>query len=242
MQPQIAQLKQQGIQAFERKEYAEALELFRAVLEERPSFADIRHYAGLCLIFLGRTEEALDELEQALAQNPGYVEAHINRALLLQDLGRYDEALESFDQARQHERQEPSRFPAALASRLANGHAALGDLYVEGEGFEEAAAQYALALELRPGFHDIRNKYAMHAAGTGPRAGGGEELEQILERNPGFMAARLNLGLAYYRLGRYADAGAAWYACQAQQPDNPQVRAYLAMLDRPAAAGRGGTP
>jgi tetratricopeptide (TPR) repeat protein len=233
MPPQFTQLRHQGLQAFERKDYAEALASFRAILDERPAFADVRHYAGLCLIFLGHTDEALAELELALAQNPGYVEAHVNRALLLQDLGRYDEALESFDRARQHEQQEDGRFPAALGARIANGHASLGDLYLEGQAFEEAVQQYAAALELRPGFHDIRNKRAaalLELARIHEAVG---ELEQILRMNPGFIAARLNLGLAFYRLGRYADAGGEWYACQEQEPENAQVRAYLAMLDRP---------
>jgi tetratricopeptide (TPR) repeat protein len=232
MQSHMEQLKQHGLQAFERKQYAEALEIFRTILRDRPGFADIRHYAGLCLVFLGQVEEALEELELALVQNPGYVEVHINRALLLQELGRYDEARASFAQASQYERQNQGRFPAMLTAKLANAHAAVADLYVDAQAWEEAVAEYRLALALRPRFHDIRNKYAAALLGLGRPEEALGELQRILEWNPRFLAARLNLGLAYHRLGRVEDAAAEWQQCAQQAPDNAQVRAYLSMLEK----------
>jgi tetratricopeptide (TPR) repeat protein len=240
MQVQITQLKQQGVQAFERKDYAVALEIFRTILAERPGFADIRHYAGLCLIFLGDAEAALQELEQALGENPGYVEAHINRALLLQDLGRYDEAQASFEEASRHERQSHGRFPAAVTAKLANAHALVGDLYFDAQAFDDAAAQYGAALGLRPRFHDIRNKYAAALLGLGQLEAAAAEFQRILDWNPRFIAARLNLGLTLYRQGMLADAAAEWRICQDQQPDNAQVRAYLAMLEQTDAGAVNG--
>jgi tetratricopeptide (TPR) repeat protein len=229
---QLNQLAQQGLQAFERKDYAAALELFRKVLEERPGFADVRHYAGLCLGFLGETEAAVDEIDRALQVNPGYVEAHVSRALLLQELGRYDEARESFQQACLFERENHGRFPAAVTARLANAHAELGDLYLAAGDARTAATQYQAALELRPLFHDIRNKCAAAFLDLGRTDEAAAQLQAVLDGNPHFLAARLNLGLARYRQGRLNDAAAEWHACAEQQPAHPQVRAYLALLDR----------
>lgn len=232
MQAQLTQIKQQGRQAFDRGDYAVALELFQSILADHPGFADIRHYAGLCLAFLGRGEEALEQLDEALARNPGYVEAHINRALVLQDLGRYDEARYAFERAGEFEQQSHGRFPAAVTARLANAHAAVGDIYAEAGAHETAAAQYASALELRPQFHDIRNKYAAALLNMGRTGDAIEELQRLLEWHPRFLAARLNLGLALFREGRFDDAAAEWELCRAQQPQSPQVRAYLAMMNR----------
>lgn len=228
---QLTQLKEQGRQAFERQDYAGALSLFRAILAEHPAFADIRHYAGLCLIFLGEPDAALVELDGALARNPEYVEAHINRALLLQELGRYDEAREAFETAAELEKQAHGRFPAAVTARLANAHAAVGDLYLDAGTMPEAAREYALALELRPRFHDIRNKYAKALIGMGRLSEAEIELRRALEGNPRFVAARLNLGLALYRQGRRPEAVQEWMLCNEQQPTNPQVRAYMAMVE-----------
>ncbi|HUF50817.1 MAG TPA: tetratricopeptide repeat protein [Longimicrobiales bacterium] len=233
----VGQLKQQGRLAYDRKDFAGALELFRAILAEHPGFADIRHYAGLCLVFLDRPEEALEQLDQALATNPGYVEAHVNRALVLQDLGRYDEAKYAFEQAAEHEQQSQGRFPAAVTARLANAHAGVGDIYAEAGVPAEAAAQYGAALELRPQFHDIRNKYGAALLELGQIDDAIAEFQRVLEWNPRFLAARLNLGLALFRLGRRADAATEWELCRAQQPNHPQVRAFLALVVQADASG-----
>jgi tetratricopeptide (TPR) repeat protein len=232
MQAPHSQLRQQGRHAFERKDYATALDHFRAILADHPEYADIRHLAGLCLVFLGRPEEALEELEAALSVNPGYVEANINRALVLQDLGRYDEARTAFEQASEHEQQSHGRYPAAATARLANAHAGVGDLYMETGAPGEAAAQYYMALELRPLFHDIRNKYATALLGMGRLDEAVQQLRRVLEGNPHFIGARLNLGLALYRQGGVEEAAEEWETCRAQQPAHPQVRAYLALLER----------
>lgn len=232
MPSHVTQLKQQGRQAFERKDYATALEIFQDILQEHPGFADIRHSAALCLVFLGRSEDALEELAEALAANPGYVEAHMNRALVLQDLGRYDDARHAFERAREYEKQVQGRFPAAVTARLANAHAAVGDLYAEAAAHQEALAQYAMALGLRPRFHDIRNKYALSLLALDRLDEAVAELQQSLEWHPRFLSARLNLGLALYRQGRTDAAAAEWELCRRQEPDNPQVRAYLAMVEQ----------
>jgi tetratricopeptide (TPR) repeat protein len=223
---------QQGLHAFERKDYAVALELFRSVLQERPGFADIRHHAGLCLGFMGETEAALEQIDMALDVNPAYVEAHVSRALLLQEIGRYDEARDAFRSACHYEREAHGRFAAVVTARLANAHADLGDLYLAASAAEDAASQYQAALELRPRFHDIRNKYAAALLELGRPADAASELRTVLEDNPNFLVARLNLGLAYYRQDRRADAAVEWHACAAQEPDNPQARAYLALLEK----------
>jgi hypothetical protein len=44
----------------------------------------------------------------------------------------------------------------------------------------------------------------------------------------------MNLGLAYYRLGHPERARREWELSHTQDPENPQVRAYLAMLKQTA--------
>jgi Flp pilus assembly protein TadD len=96
----------------------------------------------------------------------------------------------------------------------------------------EAAAQYRRALELRPRYHDIRNKLAQALLQTGDLAGAVEHLNVALTGNPNFVPARVNLGLAQYRLGDLEKARREWQFCQAREPGNAQVAAYLALLDQ----------
>ncbi len=226
---------ERGRRAFERKDYTSALADFRSVLESNPEFADIRHLCGLCLSFLGQAEQALVEFDRALALNDQYVEAHLNRALMLNELGRFEEAAQAFERAGYYEYAVAGRFPAAITARLAHAHAQVGDLYVEAGAPLEAAAQFRRALELRPRFHDIRNKLAQSLLQVGDLAGAVEQLSMALAGNPRFVPARLNLGLALYRQGDRSGARREWEECRAQDAENAQVAAYLALLDASSA-------
>jgi tetratricopeptide (TPR) repeat protein len=225
------ELIDRGRRAFDRRDYSAALAAFRQVLEERPGYADIRHMCGLCLSFLGQPESALGEFDRALKINDQYVEAHLNRALVLNELGRFDEAADAFERAGYYEYAVAGRFPAAITARLAHAHAQVGDLYGEAGAPLEAAAQYRRALEMRPRFHDIRNKLAQSLLQIGDVAGAVDQLTLALAGNPRFVPARLNLGLALFRQGDRERARREWRECRAQEPDNPQVAAFLALLE-----------
>lgn len=232
MDAPVKELIERGRRSYERGDYVAALADFREVLSRHPQYADIRHLAGLCLSFLGQPEAALEEFDRALTLNDQYVEAHLNRALVLNELGRFDEARSAFERAGYYEYAVAGRFPAAITARLANKHAEVGDLYQEAGAPTEAAAQYRRALDLRPRFHDIRNKLAQSLLQLGDLEGAIRELETALEGNPRFVPARLNLGLAHFRAGRRDIARREWQTCAEHEPNNPQVRAYLALVER----------
>jgi tetratricopeptide (TPR) repeat protein len=236
MDAETHQLIQQGRMAFDRRNYADALAAFREVLRQYPNFADVRHLVGLSLSFLGQPEAALVEFDQALRLNDRYVEAHLNRAIVLTELGRYEDAHRSFEKAGHFETEGDGPFPALVSARLANAHMALGDLYLEAGAPTQAAEQYRTALSMRPRFHDIRNKLAQSLLQLGELDAAAIELEIVLQGNPRFLAARLNLGLVRYRTGQLEAASREWELCRQQQPDNPQVRAYLEMLERKTLA------
>jgi len=236
MEHRIHDLIERGKRSYDRGDYVAALADFREVLAANPRYADIRHLSGLCLSFLGQTESALEEFDRALAINDQYVEAHLNRALMLNELGRFEEARQAFEKAGYYEYAVAGRFPAAITARLANAHANVGDLYQEAGAPMEAAVQYRRALELRPRFHDIRNKLAQSLLQLGDLDGAEEQLQTALAGNPRYVPARLNLGLVHFRRGRVDDARGAWKECGEVEPNNPQVRAYLSMLTSEHAA------
>lgn len=239
MAGETEKLIHRGREAFENRDYVAALADFREVLDANPGFADIRHLAGLCLSFLGQPEAALSEFDEALKLNECYIEAHLNRAITLNELGRYDEAAESFDEAGRCEQQIGGRFPAAVSARLANAHLAVGDLYLATSAPEEAAAEFRQALALRPNFLDIRNRLGEALMQLGQLDEAEEELSRALAGNDQFLQARLNLGLVFYRRGDLGRAREEWERCRKQRADNPQVDAFLMLLNRSAAAAGG---
>ena len=228
-------LVQRAREAFDRRDYHAALEDLREVVDKHPHFADVRHLMGLCLSLLGRPDEALDQFDAALAENDGYIDAHLNRAITLNELGRYDEASASFELAAEAERRAGGLFPNSVSARLANAHAAMAELYIAASAPAVAVRELRTALDLRPTFHDVRNRLGEALMRLGELEAAKAELERALEGNGRFLQARLNLGLIHYRLGELERAREQWEECRAQQPSSAQVRAYLRMIETAGA-------
>ena len=224
-------LIERGKQAYERRDYVSALANFQEVIERNPRYPDIRHLTGLCLSFVGQTEDALREFEAAVALNDSYVEAHLNRAITLNELGRYDEAREAFGRATELEQGRSEKFPAAVSAKLANAHLHVGDLYMAANAPGEAAEEYRAALGMRPRFTDIRNKLATALLQLGRIEEAERELTVALDHNPRYLEARLNLGLARFRQGDERGAREHWGLAREQAPDDAQVRAYWSLIE-----------
>lgn len=220
-----------GRDAYAHADYANAVADLREVVRREPRFADIHHLLGVCLALIGRPAEALESFDSAVAINPRYVEALLNRAITLYEMGRYEEARASFESASEADLEEGvGRFPSVLATRLAQGHAQLAELYRQAGAMQESVDELRRAVELRPRFADIRNRLARTLMDSGDHDGAIRELRQILDVNPNFLSARINLGLAWYRSGDPAAARREWERCLVQRPDDPQVTGYLRML------------
>src|SRR5690606_40712879 len=103
---------------------------------------------GVCLALIGRPLEALESFDRAVAINPRYVEALLNRAITLYEMGRYDEARASFETASEADLEEGvDRFPSVLATRLAQGHAQLAELYRPAGAMPEAISELRRAVD-----------------------------------------------------------------------------------------------
>ena len=215
-----------GISAWERDDFESALETFLEILKEYP-FADVHNKAGLCLAMMGRMEESLVYFEAATELNSSYAEAHLNRGIVLNELGRNEEARVAVSKAQEIDRREPRGFPSEVGNRLAVTHAQLGDLYLVANHAEDAAAHYEAALAIRPGFVDIRSKFAEALIEMGELDQARQELESILHHRPGFVGARIRLGVVYHRLGHDGAAVREWMRCSTEDPEDMRSRAYM---------------
>ena len=223
-------LIERGICAWERSDYQDALDFFKAVLLRYPGFADVHNKAGLCLAMLGDPEAALKEFDAALKISDSYAEAHLNRAIVLQGLGHFEEARKHLQRANELDHRDSDEFPSDVGHRIAITHAKLGDLYLVADHPEEAAEEYRKALAIRSRFLDIRSKYAEALMGMGRWKEAQEQLEGILDKNPGFTSARLRLGLSLNRQGDADGARREWERCIHDDARDMRAKAYLASL------------
>ena len=124
-----------------------------------------------------------------------------------------------------------------MGNRLANAHVALGNEYRQAGALEEAEAQYRRALELRPGFPDVRLALARALLERGAHGAAATELDAVLATRPQLLDALLLRGLAGYLLGDLAAATDAWDRASSAAPDDPRVDTYRAMLARRRSGG-----
>lgn len=217
------------------QDYYGAIYLLEEIVATGRAFADVHHLIGVSLSLLGRPEEALLEFSRALGLNPRYLEALIHQGLVLSELGREREAEESFRRAAESVAPSAAGLPAPVAARLANQHAELADAYAEAGALGRAIEQYEHALELGPGFQDLRYRMARVMLEAGRALEAREALEEVIRARPNFVDAEAALGLAHFLSGDGVGARDVWKSCLARRPENARVEAYLAMLGRTGA-------
>jgi tetratricopeptide (TPR) repeat protein len=220
------------------RDYHGSTLLLREAVVEGLAYADAHNLLGLCLALIGRPEEALVSFDAALALNPRYVEAHLNRAVLLNDMGRSDEARTAFETAEQLGKADETGFPVMVANRLANAHASLASEYRAAGALDEAIAQFERALELRPGYADVRLAMARALTERGRHAEASRELDEVLRGRPEWLDAMLLRGLTAYLQGDLATADVVWTSAAERHPEEPRVEIYRSMLARRRTGGK----
>lgn len=214
------------------QDYYGTVHLLEEIVTGGRAFADVHHLLGVSLSLLGQRERALTEFGRALELNPRYLEALIHQGLVLFEMGRQSEAEDAFRRASASLSPSSNGLPAPIAARLANQHAELAEAYAEAGALERAVEQYQRALELGPGFVDLRYRMARLLLESGRSLEAREALEEVLRTRPNFVDACAALGLAHYLSGDALGARDIWKGCLTRRPENARVEAYLAMLGR----------
>lgn len=149
----------------------EAAESFRKAIAIAPAYAEAHYNLGSILRILGRYEDALKSLDRALALNPKHFQAHNNRGAVLEAMQRGEDALAAYERAltlqpgfsdarnnRSRVLCALGRFDDALASfgPDAEGHYQRGRILIDLNRNDEAAAEFARALALKPDYAEAR--------------------------------------------------------------------------------------
>jgi tetratricopeptide (TPR) repeat protein len=178
---------------------------------------------------LGQNEEAGDQLRRALDLQPSNDDAHRILARVLAAQGKPEQAIAELQQA------------LAFRPRRWMNYNALGRLYYELRRFPEAAATFERALEIAP--DDARTYLSL--GGVHLEMGDVARAIEMFDRSSKIAPTGLalsNLGTAYYRLGRFADAAKAYEAALRLDARAPLTHGNLGdayvRLDRKADAAR----
>jgi tetratricopeptide (TPR) repeat protein len=124
--------------AYQNSRYAEAADLYRGVLADRPDNVEARINLAAALVQTGDRAAAITELREVLRRDPSKVTAHFNLGTLLALEGPSPEAREHLAAA------------AAALPQDAEAHRALAAVLRDGGRLEEALAEYGRAVALDP--------------------------------------------------------------------------------------------
>lgn len=194
----------------------EAEHAYRRILAADPLHVDARHYLGVLLHQTGQSASGIALIVEALQDEPGSAPRYNDLGNILTQTGDLDAAAEMFR--------------AALAIDEANATVwnNLGAVLQRQRNVAEAEAAYHRALRCAPDYGP-----ALHnLAGLLSDAGRNEEaslfacrafvLPPLADKPPKMLA------IAYYRLGRIAEAAECYRAWLEADPGNAVARHYLA--------------
>jgi len=239
MPPKLEELYEQGMDAFNKNEYAIAEQAFLQILSAKPDFADVQNKMGIIYKQTNRIELAVRAFEKAVELNPRYTEASLNLAVTLSDRGSYEKAREVFEKAAQFT-EKAAAAPVAdktksmkpaldpfVKGKLADEHRRVGKLYYDMGLLDEAIDEYQKALRLAPTFADIITQLGIALRDQGKHNEAIKEFNRAIEINANFIPARLNLGITYYSQGFYGLAEEEWRKALKINPDNAAIKTYL---------------
>ncbi|MGE0360974.1 MAG: tetratricopeptide repeat protein [Vicinamibacterales bacterium] len=200
---------------------AEAVQELQRALAGEPNHDEARRYLGRALAALGRVDEAVAEWRKALAVRPNNWQVLSDMGLALYQATRYDEAEAAY---RQLAEMQPDNVIAFQMLGTVN--------QVRGRN-DEALGFYERAIAISPVPQALSNMGALyHARGDYSRAV--DAYRRALEQRPNAAATHRNLGDSLLRLGRGADARAAYRRAaelaEAARAVNPADALNLASL------------
>lgn len=221
-----------GREHYAAREYGKAEPFLAEIAEGSLEFADVYDMLGVIYHQQGRLADAEGMFKRALKLNPNYTEAALNLAVTFNDLGKYSEAKEIYARAMSASKSAPKQMDPFARGKIANMHAEVGSAYHDVGQYVDAIREYEKALNLCPGFHDIRTRLGNTLREMGSLVAAARELERVRHDNPKYIPARVNLGVTYYSMGRRADALSEWQQILAIEPTNRSAAMYISMVNK----------
>ncbi len=127
-----------------RKEYPEAIALYRKLAEKHPDNPIYPNKMGMAYLQQTLFGQAMKSFERALKINPKYAEAQNNIGAVWDQRRRYGKAIRAYRKA------------LAINPRMAVTYSNLGSAYVSDRKYEEAIAAFRQALAIDPNIFEHR--------------------------------------------------------------------------------------
>lgn len=244
----------QGVAAYKRGEYPEAVEKLQASAGAALNSFRAHYYLGLALIGDRRYDEALGALEVALDLDPAHLQSHVatgDAYLKKGDLGEaeasyyrslklrpaFPEGLDGLGrifEAKSNDAKAIEQYQAAIASNrgFAPAYTHLGDLYLRQLRFEEAVMLLEEAVSIRPDYAPGLNRLALAYGKLGLDNQAVATIQRAIELEPKSASHPATLGELQLVKGFIASAEQSFRDALALDPALPEARMGLAEVAR----------
>jgi tetratricopeptide (TPR) repeat protein len=210
-----------GLALADRGDFDNAIDHYHKALDIYPDDVECLNNLGLALAGRGQLKDAIACYARAVEIKPRFALAHNNLGIALAGSGRVDDAMREFHQALE------------CTPDLATAHFNLGFALAGRRQFDAAIPEYREAVKIAP--RVLSNHYclALALAGRG-KAGDLEEAiaeyGKVLEIDPDFVAAHIDLGVALERSGRADEAIGHYRRVLEIDPNYPEAHNNLGLI------------
>ena len=232
MNERVKQLLVLGREHYAKREFEKAEQMLRMVLEEEDRYADVHDMLGVIAHSRGNFLVAERHFERALELNPAYTEAALNLAVTYNDRGKYEKAREVYSKIKVGPVGTAQGLDPFARGKLANMHADVAQAYADAGLPREAIREYEKATSLCPQFADLQVKLGTLFREINDLPAARVHYEAALQAKPGYVPARLQLGVTLLALGDANGAEEQWREVIKLEPENSQAKMYLRMLER----------
>lgn len=213
---------------YEKADYKKALSLLNDLIEIDSKMTEAYYILGNIFHINGEVGKAIKAFTQVLDLDPNYTDASIALSVLFNDIGKYEDAKRIFDKANHHVKNSNHLIVDPHINRkFSFKHYELAEQYFTFNRFEDAIVEYNKACILDPENLEIRIKIAKTYAKKGFNSKAFDELKKIKNEYPGYLPARVALGILYFSNGNVIEAQTEWQSVLAKDPNNEEALMYL---------------
>lgn len=217
--------------AFQKNDLKTASLFLNEIIEQNPNSTEAYFYLANVFHVRGELGKAIKAFQRVLELDPHHTDAAISLSVIFNDIGRYEEAKTIFEKANNQVKntQHQGLTDPHLNKKFSLKHYELAEMYASYGRCDEALFEYSKATTLDPDNLEIRIKVAKTYTKKGFTSKAFEELKRLKNEHPGYMPARIALGLLHYGNGNIIEAQAEWQNVLGREPNHPEAQMYVAL-------------
>lgn len=225
----LSDLLKKAKEAFQKSDLKTASLFLNEIIEQNPNSTEAFFYLANVFHVRGELGKAIKAFSRVLELDPNHTDAAISLSVIYNDIGRYEEAKAIFEKANNQVKntQTQGLSDPHLNKKFCLKHYELAEMYASYGRTDEALFEYNKAITLDPDNLEIRIKVAKTYTKKGFTSKAFEELKRLKNEHPGYMPARMALGLLFYGNGNILEAQTEWQNVLSREPNHAEATMYL---------------